>query len=530
MKLATITFANRAIEGENSIRQRFARQAEKQKELFDNDLSPALELSIGEPEGANSSPLYKLAFADLGGKDSLPNGYSPSKGHPQYVRYATQLFNHRNPGLNAKDENILLTNGGTGALAALAASVLEPGKKVLFPVPGFVAQMPALAGYGAQVVKVETHDTGFKLSPERLDQMLQDNPETAFVVFNDITNPTGAKYSEEELQKLGEVFRKEEHQNVLIFLDETYHDLALDRNAKFFLQVNPDLKHRVVIEYSTAKDIVGEPGLRGAMVYAPMVQDAQGKEINLATKMAGQQLNMITAVPTPTQYVVARAIEAKLNIHYNEATKTWEEGGRYHAEHQQWEPNVQQIYTDNRTLASQQFTAHGMETLVKPGGGFFLLIDAKQFHNREIPDTVTSKNGLVITDLHKRVGGSVLDTDIKVANYLMEAAEMITVEASPFGMPASECALRVSVAKSPERLKEISERIAHAKQLLVPQIVQDKLTREELSWVSIAEARTPVMDGANSSNNNRLEAILEEGRRTPTEHARAATPSLAASK
>lgn len=463
-----IKIAERAKEGENAIRQRFAQQAALDKEMTAAGLEATLKLSIGQPHIVHS-PVLDITLKELAREESsLPTGYSPSKGRPEYVRYATALFNARNPALDAKDENVLLTMGGTGALAALAAVVLEPGRKVLFPVPGFAAQPPALRGYGAEVIEVETHDTGYKLSPERLEIMLQDHPETAFVVFNDITNPTGAKYSEEELRGLGDVFRK--NSNLLIFCDETYHDLALDPQAKFFLEVNPDLKGQVVIEYSTAKDIAGEPGLRGGMVYAPTVMDQDGREVNLAEKMAGQQLNMCTAMPTIVQYKIARILEAKLDKSWNPATKIWEEGGNHHASQSGWEEAIRQEYRQNLNIAREAFADVGMPVLVEPGGGFFLLIDAGKFIGREIPNEVTSRNGLVIDNLHERVGGMVLDSDIKVANYLAQVANMVTVEASPFGMPKEIGALRVSVANSPENLQKIPGCIRYAENYLLPEV------------------------------------------------------------
>jgi aspartate/methionine/tyrosine aminotransferase len=465
MKLATITLADRATDGENAIRQRFAQQDQIDAELKNAGCNETIKLSIGQPH-LPPSPIEKMVYQDLAnGTDVLPLGYSPSKGRPEYVRYATQLFNARNPGLDAKDENVLLTIGGTGALAALAAATLQPGRKVLFPVPGFAAQLPALKGYGAEVIQVPTHDTAYKLSAARLEEMLQAHPETAFVVLNDITNPTGAKYSEAELKSLGDVFRK--HPNVLIFCDETYHDLALDPDAKFFVNVNPDLKGQTVIEYSTAKDLGGDPALRGGMVYAPKVQ-ANGQPVSLAEKMAGQQLNMITAAPTIIQHMMARIIEAKLDKHYD--GKEWQPGGRAHQEQQRWEAHIKEQYRQNLTIARQAFRDAGMQTLVEPGGGFFLLIDASRFINRKIPDSVTSYNGLKITNLHQRVGSDTLDTDIKVATYLAQVANMVMVEASPFGMPPEIGALRVSVANTPEKLKVIPARILHAERSLIPEI------------------------------------------------------------
>lgn len=448
-----VTIAKRALEGENMIRQQFALQAALDGKLAAKSLKPTLKLSIGQPH-LPPSPVRDAALRDLAeGTDSIPRGYSPSKGFPQYVRNATALFNHRIPGLNASDENVLFTAGGTGALAAICAVLLEPGDKVLFPTPGFAAQPPAIEGYGATVVPVPTHDSGYKVTAERLDEILSHNPTAKLMVLNDITNPTGAKYTTAELRSIGKVL--ERHPNVLIFSDETYHDLAFDPHAKFFLEVNPDLQNRTIVEYSGAKDIAGDPGARIGMVYAPTVHDSEGKLVNLAEKMAGQQLNMCTAIPTIVQHFAALIIGAKL-------------GGRFHTEHSAWESMITEEYRKNLTIAKEEFEGVGMPTMLEPGGGFFLLVSGEKFIGQKIPNEVTSKNGMEITDLHKQIGGDVLDSDLKVAKYLALVANMVVVPASPFGMPPEIGALRVSVATSQENLRQIPEHVRYAEEQLLP--------------------------------------------------------------
>ena len=465
--LAKVTIADRAIQGVNAIRKRFTQQDQIDKELKETGKLPTLKLSIGQPD-MPPSPIVESAK-----KEKTPHGYSPAKGWPQYIPYVTALFNTRNPGLDATDDNVLFTMGGTGAIAALAATLLQPGRTVLFPVPGFAAQMPALGGYGGQVIKVPTDDTDYKINPKRLDEMLRKHPETAFVVFNDITNPTGYKYTETELKALGDVFRK--HPNVLIFLDETYHDLVLDPKAKFFLEVNPDLKNRTVIQYSMSKDLAGDPSLRCGMVYAPTVTDQAGNHVNLAEKMAGQQLNMYTAVPTIIQHTAARIIEAKLDKHVDPQSRKWNKGGQGHKEHREWEEKIKLHYRENLKQARQAFQSVGMPTLVEPGGGFFLLIDASKFIGRKIPDVITGYNGLKMTNLHERVGGSILDTDVKVANYLAYVANMVMVEASPFGMPAEKGVLRVSVATDKANIGQIADRIRFAEKSLSTSLTGKRL-------------------------------------------------------
>ena len=450
--------------------------------LLKASLPPVLKLSIGQPHLAGS-PVQKMAIDDLSaGRDSICEGYTPDKGLSKYIRYATALFNHRMPGIGIKDENVLFTTGGSGALSLLSAVLFENEKSsVIFPTPGFACHPETIKTYGANVIYLATEQAdNYKISPDKLDKTLAEN-NVSLLILNDITNPTGVKYTQKELKELGEVLRK--HPNVLIFSDETYHDLAFDDKSQFFLEVNPNLKHRTIVQYSFSKDNAGNPGLRGGVVYAPDVIDQNGKKVNLANKMGLQQYRTISGVTTISQFIMARVIEAKINQHFDEKSQSWQEGGRYHENQKAWESAMRQEYKSNSELAKSEFEKAGMPVVVESGGGFFLFIDAGKFIGKKIPDHTTSFNGLKLTDLHKKVGGEVLDSDVKIVNYLAMVGNMVFVEGGPFGSTPEKGLLRASVANTKENLSQISSRIAFSEKTLVKSAVERLLEERKNSPV-----------------------------------------------
>jgi|GEM_PF-3892065 len=464
--LAKISLAERALSDVSEIRQRFEQQDKIDEMLKKEGLQPVLRLSIGQPH-LKSSPVQKLAMDDVHeGRDSIPEGYTPSKGLKKYIRYATELFNHRIPGIDIKDENVLFTSGGTGALSMLSAVLFSSStSKAIFPTPGFVCHPETMKTYGANVIHLSTDSAyNYKISPEKLDKTLAENNVSLFVL-NDVTNPTGIKYTENELKEIGDVLRK--YPNVLIFSDETYHDLAFDDKSKFFLEVNPDLKNRTIVQYSFSKDNAGNPAIRGGLVYAPDVIDQNGQKVNLANKMALQQYRAITGIPTISQFLMARIIEAKINRHFDKESLSWQGGGRYHEEHKAWEQAMKQEYKSNSAIAKSEFEKVGMPAVVESGGGFFLFIDAGKFIGKKVPDMATSFNGLKLTDLHNKVGSEILDTDTKVVSYLALVANMVCVEGSPFGSPPEKGMMRVSVANTKENLSQTSSRVEFADKTLV---------------------------------------------------------------
>jgi aspartate aminotransferase len=93
-------------------------------------------------------------------------------------------------------------------------------------------------------------DLGFKLTPELLEANITSR--TKWLFLNSPSNPTGAIYSEQELQALGEVLKKYPH--VYIFSDDIYEHISFT-GEKFvnIAQVVPELKDRVLVVNGLSK-------------------------------------------------------------------------------------------------------------------------------------------------------------------------------------------------------------------------------------------------------------------------------------
>ena len=99
-----------------------------------------------------------------------------------------------------------------------------PGDEVIIPAPFWTSypDMVRLAGATPVIVHAK-QENGWKMTPDEFEAAM--TPATKMVIINSPSNPTGAVYTKEELEALGEISLGED---ILILSDEIYEKLVYD--------------------------------------------------------------------------------------------------------------------------------------------------------------------------------------------------------------------------------------------------------------------------------------------------------------
>jgi aspartate aminotransferase len=99
-----------------------------------------------------------------------------------------------------------------------------PGDEVIIPAPFWTSypDMVRLAGATPVIVHAK-QENGWKMTPDEFEAAM--TPATKMVIINSPSNPTGAVYTKEELEALGEIALGED---ILILSDEIYEKLVYD--------------------------------------------------------------------------------------------------------------------------------------------------------------------------------------------------------------------------------------------------------------------------------------------------------------
>ena len=119
-----------------------------------------------------------------------------------------------------------------------------PGDEVIIPAPFWTSypDMVRLAGATPVIVHAK-QENGWKMTPEEFEAAM--TPATKMVIINSPSNPTGAVYTKEELEALGEIALGED---ILILSDEIYEKLVYDETEHVSIaSISQELRNLTIV-------------------------------------------------------------------------------------------------------------------------------------------------------------------------------------------------------------------------------------------------------------------------------------------
>ncbi len=204
-------------------------------------------LGAGEPDFDTPDNIKAAARRAI---DEGKTKYTAVDGIPELKDAICQKF-ERDNGLHYAPEQINVSPGGKPVIFNAFIATLNPGDEVLIPAPYWVSYPDIAKLCGGTPKIIETRiENGFKLTAEELDAAI--TPNSKWLVLNSPSNPTGAAYSREDLEALGEVLLK--HPNIWVLTDDMYEHLIYD-NFKFYTiaQAVPGLYDRTLTMNGVSK-------------------------------------------------------------------------------------------------------------------------------------------------------------------------------------------------------------------------------------------------------------------------------------
>lgn len=196
--------------------------------------------------------------------------YGQPKGLPALRKTISDLLGERE--VCAPPDSIVLTSGGSHALALLAQCLVRPGDAVFVDDPGYSVLTANLNAYHARIIGVPWDAQGPNL--ERLEALLQEHKPRVFFTNPRLQNPTGASYAPRTAHRVLQL--ADQHDFILIENDVSSELDPLPRRSLASL----DQLHRVIYVGSFSKSI--SPSLRVGFIAA---DDALIEELT-ATKMS----------------------------------------------------------------------------------------------------------------------------------------------------------------------------------------------------------------------------------------------------
>jgi aspartate aminotransferase len=228
---------------------------------------PVYDLSLGNPH-LEPSARWRRALIEL--LENEPPGqhrYMPNAGFPAVRDFIAQREGRRF-GLPIQAEDVFMTVGAAGGLAAVFRALIDPGEEVIVPAPYFTEYAHYCRVVGAKLVAVRVAPD-FSLDVPAIERAISGR--TRVLLLNSPNNPAGAVYTDAQLAELARALeRAKPSRPIYVVEDSPYRDLVYDGTpAPSILGHYADTIH--VTSYSKDLGLAGER--IGQIVCSPRATD-----------------------------------------------------------------------------------------------------------------------------------------------------------------------------------------------------------------------------------------------------------------
>ncbi len=254
------------------------------------DMPHCISLGVGEPDFKTP---WSVRDAGIRSLELGRTKYTANSGLKE-LRGEICNYLQRRFYLHYKEENILVTVGGSEAIDLTIRAVVQPGDEVIIPEPCFVCYEPITQLTGGVPVHIATRaEDQFRLTADQLRAAI--TPRTKLLIFPYPNNPTGAVMSAAEMEEIAAVLRET---NVLVLSDEIYSELTYGLDRHVSIASLPGMAERTIVVNGFSKSYAMTGWRLGyAAGPAPLVK--------VMTKI---HQSCIMSAPTTSQYAAITAL------------------------------------------------------------------------------------------------------------------------------------------------------------------------------------------------------------------------------
>ncbi len=309
-----------------------------------------LALSLGEPD--MPVPVHVLDAVVSASRQGYAK-YTAVPGLPE-VRDAVGVYYDRVYSVAAPRECIIVSNGGKQSIFNICQCLLNPGDEVLIPCPYWLSYPDIIMLAGGVAVPVPASpEQGFKISVKDLERCL--TPKTKMLLLNSPSNPTGACYTQREINKLA---RWAVERGLFVVTDELYDQLYYNDNGPVSLsQLWSKYPEQIAVVNGLSKSF-SMPGWRVGytLAHPDLVQQM--------TKIQGQTTSNICSL-------AQAAAVAALTGPYESVFA------------------MRHIYKQRRDAAMKIISQWPAIPGYTPDGAFYIFLDVSRLYTPEVPDSTT---------------------------------------------------------------------------------------------------------------------------------------------
>jgi aspartate aminotransferase len=361
-------------------------------------------LTAGEPDFATPAHIKMAAIQAI---DEDFTHYTDNQGTPGLIGAVIQKFATEN-NLQFEPSQILVSCGAKHSIYNVMQALCNKGDEVVIAAPYWVSYPEIVKLADARpVIVAATHETQFKISAVQLRRAI--NEKTKAFIFNSPSNPTGAVYSQGEIEELADVIQET---GVYVISDEIYEKIVYDGAKHFSIGSIKEIRDQVITVNGVSKAFAMTGWRLGYLGAAePVAQAAakvQSQITSNATSVSQRAAEVGLKAPTGDVAAMTAAFKRRRDFAVSELMKI---------------PGI---------------------TLSAPKGAFYLFPSMEHF-------------------IGKRVGGKIMKDDYDLAGFFLEEEHLALVPGSAFG---AKNYVRLSYACSMKELQKGLERFTRGCRML----------------------------------------------------------------
>jgi len=183
-------------------------------------MKEVISLGVGEPDFVTP---WQIREAGIYSLEQGFTSYTSNKGLYKLRLALSRYLKQRHSLDYSAEDEILITVGVSEAMDLTLRAIINPGDRILIPVPSYVSYGPVTELAGGIPIYIDTSKQGFKITPRLLEKHI--DKKTKGIVLNYPTNPTGVSYTRKELSEICRFLLKHK---LICISDEVYADLTYD--------------------------------------------------------------------------------------------------------------------------------------------------------------------------------------------------------------------------------------------------------------------------------------------------------------
>lgn len=255
------------------------------------DMPDCISLGVGEPDFQTPWGIRDAAISSLeAGRTKYTSNIGLKELREEIARWMDRKYD-----LKYKEDEILVTVGGSEAIDLAIRALVTTGDEVIIPEPCYVSYEPITTLTGGVPVHIQTKaEDGFRVTAEQIKAAI--TPRTKLLVLSYPNNPTGAILEHDDLKAIADVIRDTD---IIVLSDEIYAELTYGENRHESIASFDGMWERTIVVNGFSKTF-SMTGWRLGYACAPRPLTA------IMTKI---HQSCIMCAPTTSQYAAITALK-----------------------------------------------------------------------------------------------------------------------------------------------------------------------------------------------------------------------------